>query len=116
MLDIDLARMERLRPAVERYKPIRRYPSSGFDLSVIADLREMVGVIQAQVAGLAGEGLEAIEFVREYSGPPLAEGKKSVSYRLTVAAADRTLSSEDVGAIRARIIEGMRAAGFDLRV
>jgi hypothetical protein len=33
-----------------------------------------------------------------------------------VGAADRTLSSEEVSAIRARIIEGMRAAGYELKV
>ena len=46
----------------------------------------------------------------------LPEGKKSVSYRLTVWTPDRTLSSEEVGAIRTRIIEGMRTLGYDLRV
>ena len=65
---------------------------------------------------LASEDLEAIEFVRQYSGPPLAEGTKSVSYRLTIAAPDRTLSSEEVGAVRSRIIDGMRDLGYDLRV
>ena len=33
-----------------------------------------------------------------------------------VAAQDRTLSSEEVGQIRAGIIEKMREAGFELRV
>jgi phenylalanyl-tRNA synthetase beta subunit len=54
--------------------------------------------------------------VRQYSGPPLPDGAKSVSYRLTVSAPDRTLSSEDVGVIRQRIIDGMRGAGYELRV
>jgi hypothetical protein len=39
-----------------------------------------------------------------------------VSFRLTVGAADHTLSSEEVGAIRGRIIEAMRQAGYELRV
>ncbi len=76
----------------------------------------MVGDIQAKLVSFAGPELQSIEFVRQYAGPPLPEGKKSVSYRLTVAAPDRTLSAEDVAAIRARIIDGMRAQGYDLRV
>jgi len=35
---------------------------------------------------------------------------------LTAGSPERTLSSEEVGAIRARLIEGMRAQGYDLRV
>ena len=65
---------------------------------------------------VAGPMLEAIVYVREYSGPPLAEGMKSVSFRLTLGSADRTLASEEVGEIRAAIIEGMRRAGYELRV
>ena len=59
---------------------------------------------------------ESIEFVRQYSGPPLPEGKQSLSYRLTVFAPDHPLASEEVTDIRERIIEGMRVAGYELRV
>jgi phenylalanyl-tRNA synthetase beta chain len=75
-----------------------------------------VGDLQKQLASFAGDGLDSIEYVRQYSGPPLPEGTRSVSFRLTVSAPDRTLSSDDVMAIRQRIIDGMRAAGYDLRV
>jgi phenylalanyl-tRNA synthetase beta chain len=116
VLDFDVDVVMRLCRADRRYEGIRRFPSSSFDLSVVADARALVGDIEDALRQLAGDGLEEIEFVRQYSGPPLPERMKSVSYRLTVAAPDRTLSSEEVGAIRARIIEGMRALGYDLRV
>lgn len=116
ILDLDLDALMRLAHRERRYKPIRRFPSSAFDLSVIAPARALVGDIRRDLAVLAGENLESIEFVRQYSGPPLPEGAKSVSYRLTIAPPDRTLSSEEVGAVRARIIEGMRALGYELRV
>lgn len=48
--------------------------------------------------------------------PPLPEGKQSFSYRLTVYAADHTLSAKEVSAIRMRIIDGMKAAGYELRL
>jgi len=117
LLELDLRAVRRLSEIGEiKYKAIRRYPSSAFDLSVVADAREPAGHIGAQLSRLAGELLEAIEFVREYSGPPIPEGKKSVSFKLTVAAADHTLSLEEAGGIRAQIIEGMRARGYELRV
>jgi len=99
-----------------RYTPIRRYPSSAFDLSVIAGLREHAGELQSKVRSFAGPLVESIEFLRQYSGPPLADGQKSVSFRLTAGSPERTLSNDETSAIRTRIIDGMRALGYDLRV
>jgi len=82
----------------------------------VATARELAGDLRAKLTALAGASLESIEFVREYSGPPLPEGAKSVSFRLTAGSPDRTLSSEEVGEIRARLIEGMQAQGYELRV
>jgi phenylalanyl-tRNA synthetase beta chain len=116
VLDLDLRVVESLSAGEIKYTSIRRYPSSAFDLSVVAGLREYAGTLEASVASFAGPLLESIEFVRQYSGAPLEEGRKSVSFRLTVGSPERTLSSEEVGEIRARIIEGMRELGYELRV
>ncbi len=110
VLDLDLAGIEKLqRPATYQRWP--RFPTSAFDLSVVAPPRTLIADVQASILKFA-EGA-SIAFLREFTLP---EGSRSLSYRLTVGASDRTLSSEEVGAIRARIIDGLRAAGYDLRV
>jgi phenylalanyl-tRNA synthetase beta chain len=116
MLDLDLTLVQAAAPKEKRYTPFRRYPSSAFDLSVVAGERELVGDLRGKLAALAGPLLQSIDYQRQYAGPPLAEGTKSVSFRLTVGSLDRTLSSEEVSEIRARLIDGMRAQGYDLRL
>jgi phenylalanyl-tRNA synthetase beta chain len=117
ILDVDLELIRSLAAAGEkRYVPIQRFPSSAFDLSVLAGLRELVGDIRKKLEGLTRADLVSIEFLRQYTGAPLPEGKKSVSFRLTVAAPDRTLTADEAGSIRARIIDGMRSLGYELRV
>jgi len=116
VLDLDLEVVQKLRLRDKAYTPLRRYPSSEFDLSVIAGERELVRDLLVKIREFAGELLESIEYVRQYSGPPLPENTKSVSFRLTLGSPERTLSSEEAGAIRARIIEGMRGLGYELRV
>lgn len=116
VLDLDLDALRRLRPKDKRYQAVSRFPVSAFDLSVIVPARTLVGDVQRHLAEFAGSVLRKIEFVRQYAGPPLAEGTKSVSYRLTLGTEDRTLSSEEVGEVRSRVIEGMRGLGYDLRV
>src|SRR5579883_2543156 len=116
VLDLDLAVMLRLQPTQRRYQPLRRYPTSAFDLSVVAGLREPAGEIQRRLKAAAGNDLVDIEFVRQYTGAPLPEDRKSISYRLTVGANDRTLSSEEVATIRNRVIEALKREGLDLRI
>jgi len=117
VLDLDLRTVRELRATMQvKYTPVRRYPSSAFDLSVICGLRELAGELEARIAGATGPLLESIEFVRQYSGPPLDEGLKSVSFRVTLGSAERTLSSEEVSEVRDRIIGRMRELGYELRV
>jgi len=116
ILELDLGAMFRQRRTIQTYRPLRRYPASAFDLSIVAGLRELVGEMESRLKALAGADLVSMEFITKYAGPPLPEDRKSVSFRLTVGAPDRTLSSEDVAAIRNRVIEGMRQAGYELRV
>ena len=116
ILDLNLGLIRDLSRVEKRYTPIRRFPASAFDLSVIAAVRELAASLQQKIASPAGDLLETIEYLRQYSGPPLPEGMKSVSFRLTLAAADRTLSSGEVTAVRNRIIEEMRRGGYELRV
>jgi phenylalanyl-tRNA synthetase beta chain len=117
ILDLDLSKMEKLGGQQERrYETLRRFPVSAFDLSVVAGLREPSGDIQRLLTSAAGGDLVDIEFVRVYTGAPLPEDRKSLSYRLTVAAPDRTLSSDEVAGIRSRVIKVMREAGYELRV
>jgi phenylalanyl-tRNA synthetase beta chain len=113
VLDADLATMRRFAPAMAKYEPLRRFPVSSFDLSVVAAARSHALDVQKQLLELAGESLVAIEFVREYM---LTPEQRSVSFRITVGAPNRTFSSDEVGAIRQRIIDGMTAHGYDLRV
>jgi phenylalanyl-tRNA synthetase beta chain len=116
VLDLDLQIVQRLSTDERKYTPIRRYPSSAFDLSVIAPLREPAGKLQSLIAESAGSLMESVEYLRQYTGSQLDETRKSVSFRVTVSSPERTLSSEDVSDIRERIIAAMRQRGYELRV
>jgi phenylalanyl-tRNA synthetase beta chain len=116
VLDLDLALVRELAPTDARYEPVRRFPTSAFDLSILTGERELAATLQLQIQRLAGDLAEAVEYVREYQGAPLPEGKKSVSFRVVAGSPDRTLSSADITGIRTQIIDGLTALGYDLRV
>lgn len=113
VLDLDLDRLEASQPDAPRYQPLRRFPVSAFDLSVVAPAHALIEDVRRELAALAAGDAIEIEFLREFTLP---DRRRSLSYRLTLGAADRTLASEEVNAVRARVIEGMRAAGYELKV
>jgi phenylalanyl-tRNA synthetase beta chain len=112
VLDLDLERIQPLFAREVKYTPIRRFPSSAFDLSVIAATRETVGKLRELIAHPL---LESVEFVRQYSGPPLPEERKSVTFRITIAAPDRTLTADEITAARSAITGHIRAQGHEFR-
>jgi phenylalanyl-tRNA synthetase beta chain len=114
ILDLDLGLLRELTPERARYARVRRFPSSAFDLSIVARERELAADLELKIRRFGGELTESIEYVREYRGAPLAEGTKSVSFRLVVGG-DRTLSSDEITAIRKGIVEGLKSLGYDLR-
>ncbi len=116
LFDVNLQTAQSLTAAKEvGYTPLRKYPTSGFDLSVVARMRMPVAEIEQHLVQLAGSDLATINFIRQYAGPPLEQDQKSVSYRLQVGALDHTLTADEVTAIRNRIIGGIRGLGFELR-
>jgi phenylalanyl-tRNA synthetase beta chain len=117
LFDVDLDIAQELSAAIPvEFKPLRKYPTSGFDLSVVTGLKTPVEQVQENLTELAGPDLVMIDFVRQYAGPPLPEGKKSVSYHLEVGAPDHTMTADEVTTIYNRVVQGLHKLGFDLRV
>jgi phenylalanyl-tRNA synthetase beta chain len=114
VIDLDLEEIRKLTPGRASYHPVRKFPTSAFDLSIVCDARELAGKLDLEIRRFAGDLAQAVEYVREYEGAPLPEGKKSVSFRV-VAGADRTLSSGEVTEMRNRIINGLAQSGYELR-
>ncbi len=116
VFDVDLQLAQQLSASRDaKYVPPRKYPTSGFDLSVVTTLEDPVAQIEDKLSELARPELAVIDFIRQYYGPPLEAGQKSVSYHLEVGALDHTMAAEEVTEIRNRIIEGMRELGYEFR-
>ena len=116
ILDLDVAALFRLRPAPVKYKPLRRFPVSEFDLSVVAGSRVEAGVVRSLLLRAGVPTLLGVEFVGQYEGAPLAADEKSLSFRVTLGAADHTLSADEITAGREQAIAAVQAAGYQLRM
>ncbi|MXZ51644.1 MAG: hypothetical protein F4Z34_00450 [Acidimicrobiaceae bacterium] len=102
--------------ARRRYRPVSKYPPSDIDLAFVVP--EGVAAVQVERAlrAAAGTLLARIELFDVYRGPGVADGSRSLAYRLRFQAPDRTLTDADVAEVRQRCIdETSRRTGATLR-
>ena len=116
VLLLNLRAVEALPNVPTRYRPLRRFPTSDFDLSVLAPLTQPVGELLQLILAARATHLLNVSYVRHYTGHPLPGDRKSVSFRVTVGADDRTLSNDEINQVRAALIGHLQSAGYDLRI
>lgn len=76
------------------YKPLPKFPASTRDLSLICDEILPVAEIEKAIRQGCGKILESITLFDVYQGKQIEEGKKSVSYSITMRSHDATLTDE----------------------
>jgi phenylalanyl-tRNA synthetase beta chain len=95
---------------------VSRFPSSDIDLAFVVDDRYATDVVADTVRTSAGDLLESVRLFDVYRGAGIAEGARSLAYRLRFCSPVRTLTDEEVGELRARCIEAVeREFGATLR-
>lgn len=115
ILDVDLGALFGIGDSATKYTPLRRYPTSAFDVSVVAGMRVLAAELANLITEGAGENCLSVDYLYSYKGKPLADDRQSLTFRVTAGAADRTLTNDDVQATRERIIAALAAKGYSLR-
>ena len=89
---------------------VSRFPSSDIDLAFVVEDRFPADVVAEALRGAAGDLLESVSLFDVYRGAGIDEGKRSLAYRLRFCSPERTLTDEEVGALRARCIDAVEQA------
>ncbi len=108
-----------LEPLVRPSEPwslrdISPFPPVRFDLAFEAPEELPAGRLESVIRSSAGDMLETLNLFDVFRGGTLGEGRKSLAYRLTFRAHDRTLTDEEMGVVRQRIV--VAAAQLDARL
>ncbi|MGC8633564.1 MAG: phenylalanine--tRNA ligase subunit beta [Candidatus Limnocylindrales bacterium] len=102
---LSLEALERAVPAARRYAPVPRVPAVERDLAVVVGRGVSAGSVDAVIREAAGPLLRALRLFDVYRGVPLGPEERSLAYRLTLQAADRTLTDEEIDAVMARTVD-----------
>ncbi len=91
----------------KEYRPLPKYPATTRDFSFVCDEDMEVGAIEGVMAKAGGKLVENVALFDIYRGPQVGEGKKSVSLRVTLRAADRTLTVEEADKVSKKILNDL---------
>ncbi len=95
---------------------VSSYPAATVDIAVTVDTAVPAAALEAALRAGAGPLLEAIRLFDVYVGEQVGPGRKSMAYALRLRAADRTLTVDEVTAVRdAAVAEAATRVGAELR-
>jgi phenylalanyl-tRNA synthetase beta chain len=99
----------------KEFAPLPSFPAVLRDLSIVVPQSVPYAEVAPHVRG-AGDINVMAELVDVYEGKPLPAGTKSFTFHLEYLADNRTLTSEEVDALHARIVAELgQAVGATLR-
>lgn len=85
------------------------YPLAHTDVALVVDETVPAAAVEAALREGAGESLESVALFDVYRGEQVESGKKSLAYRLTFRATDRTLTTDEVSALRDKAVAAAAA-------
>jgi phenylalanyl-tRNA synthetase beta chain len=74
---------------------VATFPPALIDVALVVDEGVAAAQVQAALTEGAGELLEAVRLFDVFTGAQVGEGRKSLAYKLTFRAVDRTLTAEE---------------------
>jgi phenylalanyl-tRNA synthetase beta chain len=103
-------------PELAAATPVSAYPAATVDVALVVALSVPAASVEAALRRGGGELVESVRLFDVYQGTQVPAGHRSLAFTLRLRAQDRTLSSEDVLAIRdAAIAEAVESLGAVLR-
>lgn len=88
--------------------PVSPYPPVLEDLAVVVDEALPGAHVEEVIRRAAGGLLERIQLFDLYEGEQIGAGKKSLAYSLVYRSGERTLTDEEVRAVRQRIVKALQ--------
>jgi phenylalanyl-tRNA synthetase beta chain len=86
-------------------KPLSTHPPVYEDLAVVVDQEVPAGRVRDLIERVGMPLLRSVQLFDVYRGAQIGASRKSLAYRLTYQADDRTLTDEEVAEVRASIVQ-----------
>ncbi len=118
LVELNLAALRPLKSRTNRYTRLAEFPMNDYDLSFLVDKAvKWEEIYKTVLPKKSAENLlREVEFVDEYHGKQVPEGKKSVTIRLVIGSSEKTLTSEEIETVANSAVKKLsKALGADIR-
>jgi phenylalanyl-tRNA synthetase beta chain len=114
--ELDLARLIRATKPARPFVEPARYPGIEHDIAVLVDEAVSAERLEQSIRSAGGKLLESARLFDVYRGKGVEAGKKSMAFSLVYRAPDRTLTTEEVESVHAKLVRKvLGAVGGELR-
>ena len=98
------------------YQPLPKFPATTRDFAFVCPEDMEIGTVEAAMRKSCGKLVESIALFDVYRGDRVGEGRKSVAFRVTLRAADRTLTVEEADKLSKKLVKDLEyKLGLTLR-
>ena len=99
----------------KKFKPFPIFPAVKRDISILTDVETPYVELEKLLSSFESPLLRNFRLVDIYSGKPLPEGKKSLTFTLEFQSEERTLSDEEVDKEFEKLVTLLKNSGFYVR-
>jgi phenylalanyl-tRNA synthetase beta chain len=116
LFELDLEKLLEYAPRKISVRNLPRFPSVGRDFAVLVERDFESQRIVSWINSLAEALIEHVEVFDEYRGDPVPEDKKSLAYKISYRAEDRTLTDAEINALHQHLVSEIgKVFGAELR-
>lgn len=90
-----------------KFKHLPKFPAVTRDIAMLVDKSTPVGDIEAVISKASGQLLDTINLFDVYEGAQIPEGKKSVAFKISFRAPDRSLTNEEINKVFNKILKDL---------
>jgi phenylalanyl-tRNA synthetase beta chain len=107
--ELDLDALVAAAPESVAYDEVSPFPEVRQDLAFVVDDDVPAAALAAAMREAAGSELRDVAVFDEYRGGQIGDGKRSLAFSVAFGSTERTLTDEDAGVLRAKIVEALAA-------
>ncbi|MBE6679510.1 MAG: phenylalanine--tRNA ligase subunit beta [Ruminococcaceae bacterium] len=105
LVELDMDAFVPFKSRTNRYTHLAEFPMNDYDISFLVDSMVKWDEIRDCIMSKKNELLHDACFVDEYKGKQIPDGKKSVTVRLVIGSAEKTLTSAEIEAVANSVVK-----------
>jgi phenylalanyl-tRNA synthetase beta chain len=110
LFELDFEKFLDYAPRRTRTQALPRFPAVERDVAIVVDRDFAAQQVVAWFHNIGESRIERVEVFDQYLGTPIPEGKKSLAYKVSYRAGDRTLTDSEINELHRSLVERLEKA------